>query len=249
MVVFFEIPIIFILAILAFAIGGAYQIVSNIGVIFFGLLFVIIVLGIAVLMIRVFYKMNAKQGTLFNYISYISIIIFWFYGFLFLIDLNSLDLQNKYFPMFKNNEILYNLGPFIGAILVAFGILLISYFFCRTERMKKIVGILPTIFLVAFSVVSSNICTKSYSDYTVDTMNGNEQLVQHTLTEDMKIYYPSETGTIFPGLIPIKFSSHVFEKGTCIYIDAGKFKKTYWTDQKYVLTTDGEKAGYIKYDD
>lgn len=248
MVVFFEIPIIFILAILAFAIGGAYQIASNIGAIFLGLLVVIIVLGIAVLMIRVFYKINAKQGTRLSFISYISIIGFWLCGYLFLWDLNSLDLQGKYFPMFKNNEILYHLGPFIGAILVAFGILLVSYFFCRTERMQEIVGILPTIFLIVFCLASSNVCAKSYSDYTVSELSNDENLVEHTLAEDVKIYYPSELGTTFPGLLPFKYCPDTFEKGECIYIDTSETMETYWTEQKYVLATNGEKAGYIKYD-
>ena len=157
-------------------------------------------------------------------------------------------MQNKYFPMFKNNEILYNLGPCIGAILVAFGILLISYFFCKTEKMKKIIGIFPTVFLIVFCAVSSNVCTKSYSDFTVSEMINHDNLVEYTPTEDMRIYYPAEVGTIFPGILPIKYCPNIFEKDECVYIDTSETMKTFWTEQKYVLATDGKKAGYIKYD-
>ena len=102
--IIFEIPIIFILAIVAFFIGGIYQITNHIFEIFLGLIYIVIY----ILLIRTYIKIYDKLRNPLTYLNIISLTFIWVSGIFFLIQLREIVTCGliKYMSFLGQNELL-----------------------------------------------------------------------------------------------------------------------------------------------
>ena len=261
--IIFEIPIIFILAIVAFFIGGIYQITNHIFEIFLGLIYIVIY----ILLIRTYIKIYDKLRNPLTYLNIISLTFIWVSGIFFLIQLREIDTcgLNKYMSFLGQNELLgYLIFP-IALILLVYIIFPSISYFTRNKIIKYFLCIIPLLMTLLFFNYSSNICTKSYSYARLNEFLNTENLEEHTLKVNTKIYYSaydyssspsliingevytsekSEQVIFFPILSPIKYSRSSFHSGETIFISRD-IKKDYFNSEYYVEASNGKEVGYI----
>lgn len=248
---------------IAFILGGVFQIIKGIPVILQGMPIVIIYLGMFVLLFKIFQKIDEKIKNRFFFISYILIMLFWLLGPFYLMELTELDKNNVYMNIFGQEKIVrFSMSLFI-AIVISIIILLISCI-CKYRILQSVMSLMPSIFLLIFLGYSTQICAKSYSDNTVSELAGDNDLVQYVIQEDTKIYYTAwkehrEDIYRFPIFSPIKYAPASFQAGDIVYADLSSWRGPYLhnglfysseddslTGREYVKVTDGKKAGFVK---
>lgn len=267
MIIIYEIPIILILTIIAFALGGIYQIANHIFEILLGIIIVAIDIGIFVLLMRIYYKVYEKLKCICFWINVISITFFWFFGILVFFELREIDIQGleSYMAFLNDNEVIrYLILPVAIILLIYMACLLIAYSL-KNKILKSLLCITPILLTFLFFYYSSFVCTKSYSDSRLEEFMAMKDIEKQTIKEDAKVYYPvydydnepslimggkthvsdkSKRVTLFPLFIPIKYSRISFQKGETVFVSK-KNKTNYFKTAYYVEASNGKEVGYI----
>lgn len=244
-----EIIPILILVILGFIIGGIYLIVENIFKIVIIIMLVLIDIGVYVLFCKIFHKLYEKTKNKWFWVSFISITIFWFGGLLFFLGLEGIDKPGIYMKILGNNKLIqYFIAPLV-IILFTYLIFLGIAYFCKQKVLQSFMCVLPVFFLFVFMNYSASICTKSYSDSMIQEFMNMENISEHTVRTEAKIYYPAfgdgaKEFVALPMFSPIKYSRDSFKSGDIIFVYETTINSALGTE--YVKASDGKKIGYIK---
>lgn len=262
MIIFFEIPFILILVVIALIIGGVYQIVSHIFEILLWLLLIAIDLGIYILLMKLYYKVYEKLKSVWFWINVISITIFWFFGILVFLELREIDIQGlgKYMDFLGDKEVIRYLILPVGTVLFIYIICLLVAYSCESKVVRSLLCITPILLVCLFYKYSGYVCTKSFSDKRVEEFMAMEDIEEQIIKEEAEIYYslnnnvwnmkmggkPYERKSValFPGMSPIKYSRTSFQKGEKVYV-RNVIKTNLLKTENYVEASNGEEVGYI----
>lgn len=128
--------------------------------------------------------------------------------------------------------------------MIAVFLLLFAYKY--SAKFKGVFRFLPILFISIFCIISADICTDSYSNYTVKALASQKNSTQRVIVEKTRIYCPSSVGFKFPGWFPIKSLPGTLKEGEKVIVDEGRMKKTYWTEKEYIEVSNGKIAGYVE---
>lgn len=259
MIIIYEIPIIIVVLLVLAILAGISAVVNNIAYIVLAIVIAIIYFGMFVLLFKLFAKLYEKQKNKWFFVGFISIMLLWFLGPVNFFGLSYMDKSNVYMALFGENKLLrYLVIPLAIALIISLALLLIAHK-CKGKFLQFIICVLSAVFILTFTMVSDNICAKSYSDYTVQELSKTESVRKYTVNRRAKIYYPfaKEEGYVmngnkmtledskniirFPIFSPIKYSTDSFDVGDTVYAKS----TTSIYNREYIKVSDGEKAGFI----
>jgi hypothetical protein len=260
MIIIYEIPLIVIFLLLMAVLVGISAIVNNIAYIIMAIIVGIIYFGMFALLFKTFSKLYEKQKNKAFFIGFITTFLFWFLGPLYYMGLSYLDKNGSYMEIFGDNKLLrYLVVPLSIVLIVSLCILLVAYN-CKHKIIQSMFCILSAVFIISFSIISANVCAKSYSDFTVNEIAKSENVVKYTIKQKAEIYFPASSDNeyvksnnvyrledaksiiCFPLFCPIKYTSGSFEVGDVVYVK----EEVSLNNREYIKVSDGEKAGYIK---
>ncbi len=254
-----EIPLIVVLVVVLLLIGGVYQIVTNIDIIFFYILATAIDLGLFNLLMRIYYKAHDKVRGFFWGINLTSVCIFWFYGLFVFLTLEGMDTQGlqKYMVFLGTNEnsalLRYLIFPVVIVLCFYLTALLFAYI-VDNKILRYVFCMLPILLTLLFYNISINICTESYSQGKVEEFMQMDNLQEYTLNNDVKVYYPVydpdsvQSVLVFPGFIPFKYSRISFTRGETIFLK-NNVKSNFLETKHYVEASNGKEVGIINVED
>ena len=239
-IIWISFEVIFVLLVLAVGLG--YSLINSLAEslpwIFCGLLIGLLLTGIHCLLRYLRAQTNNILFTFAELMMFLGIIPgVWFYS-----ELMYIDHFNRWMDWFGSELPIRFITLFGVLVLGSTVVMIIAAFLPRILQHILLIAVVACPFLLYWNGLE--VCTQSFSDYSLTDFSTEDSLQEATIVEMAPIYYRSfKAENRLPVSFSKKYTRYSFEEGEVVYLPYSLNK-----EREYVLVSNGEMAGYVSVD-